>query len=212
MLSYLKEGQKEVSAASEMPAGTDHSMSQQDDYLTVSGHGQKLRQSTLLLIVLFGVGVLGVWFMIKKTTPAQAAPKNDDQAQLETAIAQLSGMQSEMNSKMDSVVGRFYQSSSVGQIGVDELKKNPFKREVAGVQIETDQTRQKLLLEDRVRRLAAGLQLWSVNSTPRGVSCMINDKVLYVGDAINELTVKNIDKKSVELEQSGISIQLKIDE
>lgn len=213
MLSYLKEGQTEVPASDEMPIGTDGSVSKQEDYLTVSGHGQKLRQSTILLIVLFGVGVLGVWFMIKKTTPAQGATaQNDDQAQLEAAITQLNGMQSEMNSKMDSVVGRFYQSSNVGQIGVDELKKNPFKREIAGVQIATDETRQKQLLADRVRLLAAGLQLWSVTATPRGVCCMINDKVLYVGDTLNELTIKSIDKKCVVLEHGGITLQLKMDE
>ena len=134
MLSYLKEGQSKSPAAPQTQtdaAGEDAALSRQDDYLTVSGHGQKLRQSTLLLMALFAVGVLGVWFMIKKTTPAQAAAANDDdQMQIEAAIAQLNGMQSEMNTQMDSVVGRFYQYSNVGQIGVNELKKNPFKREI----------------------------------------------------------------------------------
>ena len=70
MLSYLKDSQGQVPAASSSPddaASPDAALSSQNDYLTVSGHGQKLRQSTILLIVLFGVGVLGVWFMIKKT-------------------------------------------------------------------------------------------------------------------------------------------------
>lgn len=69
-----------------------------------------------------------------------------------------------------------------------------------------------MLLEDKVRRAAAGLQLWSVTSTPRGICCMISDKVLYVGDSINGLTVKSIDKKIVELELDGIILQMKMDE
>jgi preprotein translocase subunit SecG len=219
MLSYLKDSQTQIPAASGTPAetaGTDAALSKQEDYLTVSGHSQKLRQSTILLIVLFGVGMLGVWFMIKKTTPAQgASPAADDQAQLEAAIAQLNGMQSEVNTKMDSVVNRFYQFSNVGQVSVDELKKNPFKLEQgASVAVDEDsqQRNKRMLLEDKVRRAAAGLQLWSVTSTPRGICCMISDKVLYVGDSINGLTVKSIDKKIVELELDGIILQMKMDE
>jgi len=219
MLSYLKDGQTQIPAANSTSAdaaGTDAALSKQEDYLTVSGHSKKLRQSTLLLIVLFGVGVLGVWFMIKKTTPAQAAtPAAEEQAQLEAAIAQLNGMQSEVNTKMDSVVNRFYLSSNVGQISVDELKKNPFKLEQnasTAVDDETLNRNKRMLLEDKIRRAATGLQLWSVTETPRGICCMINDKVLYVGDSINGLTIKSIDNKIVELEQDGISIQMKMDE
>ena len=219
MLSYLKEGQGRI-PATETPAeagGAEAPLSRQDDYLTVSGHSQKLRQSTLLLAVLFGVGALGVWFMIKKTTPAPAlAATADDQTQLEAAIAQLSGMQTEMNTQMDSVVGRFYQFSNVGQVHVEELQKNPFKREAAAGQIIVDEaalrreTQQRL--EDRVNRMAHGLQLWSITATPRGVCCMIDDRVLYVGDEINGLTVSRIEPKSVELTHDGVSVQLKMDE
>lgn len=219
MLSYLKDGQTQIPAANPTSAdGTelDAALSKQEDYLTVAGHSKKLRQSTILLLVLFGVGVLGVWFMIKKTAPAQAAtPAVDEQAQLEAAIAQLNGMQSEVNTKMDSVVNRFYQSSNVGQISVDELKKNPFKLEQTASTAIDDETlnrNKRTLLEDKVRRAAAGLQLWSVTETPRGICCMINDKVLYVGDSINGLTIKSIDNKIVGLELDGITIQMKMDE
>jgi preprotein translocase subunit SecG len=215
MLSYLKDSQSQIPAVSETPGDgvqAEGSLCTQHDYLTVSGHGRKLKQSTILLIVLFGVGVLGVWFMIKKTTPVKAEATNDDQTQLEAAIAQLNGMQSEMNTQMDSVVGRFYQASSVGQIGVEELKKNPFKRELGGSQVEEDTENQRQQLENNVRRAAAGLQLWSVTSTPRGVCCMINDKVAYVGDKINGLTVTKIADKAVTLELEGIGVQLKIEE
>ena len=208
MLAYLKDGQKEVPAAQDMPSGTEGTLSKQEDYLTVSGHNQKLRQSTILLIVVFGIGALGVWFMIKKATPSKAAtPPSQEQAQLENAIAQLNSMQTEMNSQMDSVVGRFYQSSSIGQISVDELKKNPFKREMGFDMSEMDDAQR----QDRVMRLSSGLQLWSVTTTPRGMCCMVNDKVLYIGDTINELTVKSIDEKTVVLEKDGIITKLKME-
>lgn len=219
MLSYLKDSQNQIPATSETSEAAtpaDMPLSGQETYLTVSGHGQKLRQSTILLMALFAVGILGVWFMIKKTTPVKAVVSNDDQKQLEAAIAQLNGMQSEMNHQMDTVVDRFYQFSSVGQVGVEDLKKNPFKRELGAGQAEDDfdnlQKNQMLLLEDKVRRAAAGLQLWSVTASPRGVCCMLNDKVLYVGDEINGLTVTHIENKTVTLELEGVSIQLKMDE
>lgn len=125
MLSYLKDHQSQIPASSEAPdaAEKETALSNREDYLTVSGHGQKLRQSTILLIVVFGVSVGGVWFMIKKTTPVKAVAASDDHKQIEAAIAQLSGMQSEMNNQMDSAVGRFYQFSNVGQVSVTDLKK-----------------------------------------------------------------------------------------
>ncbi len=212
MLSYLKQGQTEIPAVAAAEAQADGhdaaSISQPGDYLTVSGRGRKLRQSTILLLAVFGVGVLGVFFMIKKTTPAQAAQANDDQAKLDAAIAQLSGMQSEVNSQMNSVVGRFYQQTNIGQISVDELKKNPFKLESGSGLIDEDAKSR----EDRLRRASAQLQLWSVTGTPRGMCCMINDTVLYAGDTINGLTVKSITENGVVLEQDGAVTELKMEE
>ncbi|NLK41015.1 MAG: hypothetical protein GX298_03035 [Planctomycetes bacterium] len=218
MLSYLKEGQTTIPAEQTSAVENETETSAvQEDFLTVSGHTQKLRQSTILLIVLFVVAGLGVWFMIKKTTPASAeAATSEDQTQIETAIAQLSGMQTEMNSQMDSVVGRFYHFSNIGQVDVDELQKNPFKRETTSDQSLLDEKarmeEQLRLKQNQVSRLARGLELWTITETPRGVCCMINDKVLYVGDTINELTVSQIGSKTVDLTYEGLSVQLKMDE
>lgn len=218
MLSYLKEGQSQVpAAAQDESTNQDTPLSRQDDYLTVSGHTQKLRQSTLLLIVLFGVGALAIGFMIKTTTPAAAiAAETDDQTQIEMAIAQLGGMQTEMNTQMDSVVGRFYQHSNIEQVNVDELQKNPFKREVAAGQTVIDEAElrrnQRLQLEDQTRRMAHGLRLWSITAGPNGACCMIDEEVLYVGDQINGLTVSRIGTNAVELVFDEVTIELKMDE
>jgi len=220
MLSYLKDEQNQASAAVEMQDGQnqqDDGLCQQQDFLTVSGHGRKLRQSTITLIVLFAVVASAVWFMVKKATPAAAtAAVNEDQTQLEQAIAQLNTMQTEMNTQMDSVVGKFYRFNNVEQVEVAELKKNPFEREMNTAKIEANDANlaenELKYIRDKARRQAAELELWSITSTPKGMCCMINDKLLYAGDSINDMTVKSIGKKSVFLEYNGVPVELKMSE
>lgn len=189
----------------------------EQDYLTVASHGKKLQQSTMILVVLFLVGGAGVWFMIKKTVPtsANAAP-SQDQVQLDAALAQLKNMKTEMNSEMDSVVGRFHDFGKVDQVSVDELKKNPFKREIAGEQeevlAENDAQNELKRLQAAAQKQASQLELWSITSTPKGDCCMINNKLLYVGETVNEFTIKQVNKKSVLLDYNGILVELKMSE
>ncbi|MHC4232903.1 MAG: hypothetical protein ACYSTW_09935 [Planctomycetota bacterium] len=127
MLSYLKDG-NQLPASSDMP-DSDQAASSTEDYLTVSNNSQKVRKSTTAVAVLFAIGALGLWLMVKKTTPAAAnAEPSQNQVQLETALAQLDSMKAEMDSQMNSVSGRFYQFNNVDQVEVEELKKNPFIR------------------------------------------------------------------------------------
>jgi preprotein translocase subunit SecG len=220
MLSYLQDGQnQEQDSAEQTQTAQDPQnggICQQDDFLTVSGHGQKLRQSTMMLAVLFAAAAAVVWFMVKKTTPATAeASTSQDQAQLEAALAQLNTMQAEVNSQMNSVVGKFYQFNNVEQVSVDELKKNPFKREVGGSQnIDGDNFAELELkqLREKAQRQAAGLKLWSITSTARGKCCMVNEKLLYIGDSIAGMTVKSIDEKAATLEYNGVTVELKMSE
>lgn len=210
MLSFLKESHSLTSQNGTQPAaasGGDQPISQPEDYLTVSGQEKKLRQSTMLLGALFVVGILSVVFMIKKTSPAAASAATDDQSKLEAALAQLSGMQSEVNSQIKTVGSRFYQQNVIGQISVDELKKNPFKRDSGAGLDDVDAQHKRRQLELAV----AGLQLWSITGAPKGLCCMINDKVYYVGDEVNGLRISQITPKAVEFEKDGLKIELKID-
>lgn len=209
MLSYLKEGQNIPAADDTAQAGDpDAPVSQQQDFLTVSGHTQRLRQSTMLLVLMFGVGALGVWFMIRTTTPAPVeAAGEDNHAQIEAAIAQFRGEQEQINTQVDSVFNRFSQISGVGQVSVDDLQKNPFRREMASDRSDLEQR-----LQSQVHSAARNLQLWSITATPRGLCCMIDDKVLYVGDEINGLTVSEIGTDFVRLQRDGVSTLLKMDE
>ena len=212
MLSYLKDG-NQLPASSDMPDG-DQAASTTEDYLTVSGQSQKVRRSTMILAVLFAVGALGIWLMVKKTTPAAAnAEPSQNQVQLETALAQLDSMQAEIDSQMNSVAGRFYQFNNVDQVGVEELKKNPFIRKemdcVPGSSGAGSQQAEQIQQEAQV--IAMGLELWSITATPKGMCCMIDDKVLYQGDTYRNMTVKSITEKGVTLEYKGTDVELKMD-
>lgn len=220
MLSFQKDEQTagiNNAQPAQEPQAQD-GITQPEDYLTVASHGKKLRQSTMVLVVLFAVGALGVWFMIKKTVPASAnAAPSQDQAQLEAALAQINSMQTEMTTKVDSVVGRFNQFGNVDQVGVDELKKNPFKREIGELNdddIDTDRLAENELkfLQDKAFQQVRQLELWSITSTPKGKCCMINDKLLYEGDSIGDMIVLKVNKKAVMLEYNGVPVELKMSE
>jgi preprotein translocase subunit SecG len=212
MLSYLKDG-NQLPASSDMPNG-DAALSSTEDYLTVSDNSNKLRQSTVKLIILFAIAGLGLLFMVKKATPATAsAEPSQDQAQLETALAQLDTMRKEMDSQMGSVSGRFYQFNNVDQVSVEELKRNPFIRGEfdmnAGSGNFSHQNMAQIQQEAQV--IAMGLELWSITETPKGMCCMIDDNVLYQGDTYRNMTVKSITEKVVTLEYKGSHVELKMD-
>ena len=208
MLSYLKDG-NQLPASSDMPDG-DQAASCSEDYLTVSGQSQKVRRSTMILAVLFAVGALGIWLMVKKTTPAAAnAETSENQVQLETTLAQLDSMQTEI----DSVAGRFFHFNNVDQVGVEELKKNPFIRgEMDYISSSSGTgTQQHEQARQEAQVIAMGLELWSITATPKGMCCMIDDKVLYQGNAYRNMTVKSITEETVTLEYKGIDVELKMD-
>ena len=212
MLSYLKDG-NQLPASADMTEG-DQAASSTEDYLTVSGHSQKVRRSTMIVAIIFAVGALGLWLMVKKTTPATAnAETNQNQVQLETALAQLDSMKAEMDSQMDSVSGRFYQFNNVDQVGVEELKKNPFIRGEMDSTPDSSDTgnQQQEQIQQEAQVIAMGLELWSITATPKGMCCMIDDKVLYQGDTYKSMTVKSITEKTVTLEYKGTSVELKMD-
>jgi len=218
MLSYLKEGQAGVPASNQVnaaaPQNANPSLSKKEDYLTVSGHGKKLKQSTYFLAGLFVIGGLCLWLMIKKAAPAAASAASKpavEQAQIDTVIAQLNGMQTEIGSQMKTMTGRIHTVTEVGQVGVSELQKNPFVQETAvsdsGI---PDTLAQKQILEAKLRHKAAGMELLSITASGGSTICMINDTVLRVGDSINGFTVKEITPTTVSLEESDVQIQLKM--
>ncbi|MHC5183209.1 MAG: hypothetical protein ACYSPI_02900, partial [Planctomycetota bacterium] len=111
------------------------------------------------------------------------------------------------------VAGRFYQFHNVDQVAVDELKKNPFKRELDYTPRSgsSNQSQQLAQIRQEAEVVSMGLELWSITATPKGACCMIDDKVLYQGDTYKDMTVQSIGDKKVTLDYKGIPIELKMD-
>lgn len=180
------------------------------EYLTVAAQNKNVRKSTILVAVLFGIGLLSLLFMIKKSTPQAASASTDDtqETQISTAIARLTGVSSEMFSRMDQIVNKFYEFSNVLQVQVNELVKNPFELEMFLSSVKGKVNSQKndididseMIRQERIRQKAKDLQLLTVCQSEQGSCCMIDDKILYEGDSIKDFRIAQIGDKFVKLE------------
>ena len=218
MLSFMKDGQDKSNVnvpdeSTGIDSSTNPPSGDQSDYLTVGEHGKNLKQSTITLAILFTVGALCLWFMIKKVAPESAdAAVSPEETQIELAIAELTGIRSEQ-SKMGDIVDRFYTFSEVDQINVSELKKNPFSHEIDIANFEESMDLNRgVIAREEVNRKSKSLQLWSIMASDQEGCCMINDKILYIGNVINGFTVTKIDPRYVVLESEGIPVTLKMSE
>jgi preprotein translocase subunit SecG len=227
MLSFLRDqsledlpAQKKTNTAAGKAPGDGTEKSQESEYLTVASQGKRVRKSTTLLAVLFIIGLLCLWFMIKKSTPkaASAAAGKTDETLIETAIARLTGVKSQIFRRMDEIVGKFYEFSEVPQVKVNELAKNPFELEMFSSNLEekpgTGKKAQKIdpqmLWQRQMRQRSQGMQLWSIMQSDQGNRCMIDDKILREGDSIKGFKVLQIGDSFVELESNGVQIILKL--
>jgi preprotein translocase subunit SecG len=187
---------------------------QQQQYLTVSAKGKNVRKMTIMLVVLFVIGLMCLMFMIKKSTPRQAtaASDSDEQSQIEKAIERLTGVGSEMFKRMDQIVKKFYEFSDVEQVRVQELVKNPFERQLflAEGGDSSDTKDAELLRQQRLTQGTKSLQLLTICQTDMGICCMIDDKILYEGDTIKDYKVTQITDEFVKLELEGVEIVLKL--
>jgi len=198
---------------------TQDSGSESQEYLTVAVHNKSVRKTTILLCVLFGIGLLCLWFMIEKSTPSTAiAVVSVEETQFEKAVAQLIGVKSEMFNRMDEIVKKFYEFSDVQQVKVGELVKNPFKLEIflGNVKKNTDKDNDfdVELVRQQMKEQAGEMQLLSImqSSADKGNCCMIDDKILYEGDKIRGFEVRQIGGSFVKLESEGLEIVLKLSE
>ncbi|MHC4618307.1 MAG: hypothetical protein ACYTEQ_11205 [Planctomycetota bacterium] len=227
MLSFMQEqelpnlsGEKPPAPDTAAPDGAKKPPAQ--EYLTVASKSKRARKTTCLLVALFIIGGVGLLLMIKKSTPEKAnAAGNTAETQIENAIARLTGIKSEMFSRMDRIVNKFYEFSDVQQIHVNQLVKNPFEQDAFTGQVEIpdgDLNGDVDHLNKQLRQRAKSLELLGVMQSGRGkYCCMIDDKILYEGDSIKGFQVKQIGNNFVRLEmnqpQTGnVEIVLKLSE
>lgn len=186
---------------------------QGQEYLTVAARSKNVRKSTIMVVVLFCVGLLGLWFMIKKSQPqaALAAPAESEETQIEMAITRLTGVSTEMFSRMDQIVQKFYEFSDVLQVKVNELAKDPFELEMflsslmgkidpkePEAEVDPEKIRQQ-----RIRQKANDLKLASIIKSEQGRCCMINGKIFYEGDLISGFKIAQVGDTSVKIEWNG---------
>ena len=226
MLSFLRdqgleglpaEKKRKAAASNNKATSDDKNKSQESEFLTVASHGKRVRKTTTLLAVLFIIGLLSLWFMIKKSSPnaASAANGTAEETLVETAIARLTGVKTEMFGRMDEIVGKFYEFSEVPQVRANELAKNPFELETTSGNLKSSAENEmdaRALWQQQLRQNSKGMQLWSIMQTQQGYRCMIDDEILDEGDSINNFKVSQIGDNFVKLESDGVQIELKLSE
>ena len=225
MLSFLRDqsledlpAQKKTSKTAGKSPGDGTDKSQESEYLTVATQKKRVRKSTTLLAVLFIIGLLCLWFMIKKSTPkaASAASVETEETLIETTIARLTGVKSKIFNRMDEIVKKFYEFSDVPQVKVNELAKNPFEVETFSANLREKPGAEgidaKKLWQQQIRYKSKGMQLLSIMQSNQGNCCMIDDRILYEGDSIRGFKVRQISDSFVKLESEGVEIVLKLSE
>lgn len=213
MLSYLRDPN-----LAELPADKEvqESPKQEQECLTVATHGKEVRKSTTILGVLFIIGLICLGIMIKKSEPRKAAASpagNTDEQKIQNDIKRLTGIESEMFKKMDDIVKKFYEFSDVLQVQVSELVKNPFQLESfldSLNQTKTTGIDEGVILQEQVRIKSEKMKLYSTMQSNQGICCMINNKILYVGDTIDDFEVTKINNDNVTLKFEDIEITLKL--
>ncbi len=179
-----------------------------EQYLTVTARKKQVRKFTYLLAVLFCVGLLCLWIMIKKSTPRSASASTTEDAKIEMLMTKLSGAYSEIFSSLDELSDKFYKFSEVRQVENYELIKNPFRTEkywgnfwqTAGPKASDSGGGTETAKPSQPAKLSGGMQLLSIMSADAGNCCMIDDRILYVGDSIKGFKVLQIGDNFVKLE------------
>ena len=227
MLSFLREQGPEDSLVPKPPEAADKkpadsaNETQEQEYLTVATQRKQVRKTTILLVVLFGIGLLSLWLMIKKSASQTAAASvGTEEAQIETAITRLTGVRSEMFNRMDEIVDKFYEFSDVPQVQANELVKNPFELETfLGDVKETSDTEGRdydseaeRMRRQQLRQQTKNLELLSIMQSDQGNCCMIDDRILYEGDSIRGFKVCRIGDSFVKLKYEDVEIVLKLSE
>ena len=214
MMSFMKNGDIENSKVDQQTPQVDSTSSDtnqsvsQPDYLKPAEYGKSMSKSTIFVTVLFAIGALGLWVMIKKVGPsaASAAPVPGE-AKIDTAIAEFSGVKKQMYGKVDDIIGKLSHLSSDEEGKDKDLKKNPFTHSVSLGDFDNILGGNHVDINpDSVK----DVKLWSIMHAEKDSCCIINNKILYVGDSIKDFEITKISPRSVELVSSSGRLVLKM--
>ena len=225
MMKFLNEDNKSTVPDSDgFSAGDNNASSkiepQEEGYLTPATKEKSIKRGTILLAVVFTAGLLSLLVMIKKTGPSPAAAQAaTEDTRIEAAISKLTGIKTQFLNRMDQIVKKFHDFSSVEQVEVYELQKNPFVyeryleslSEQAALEDDLESSSNKTaLIQSKLLRRAEKMQLLSIMETSTGRCCMIDDLIVSPGDYVNGFQVVAIGSYSVELRAEGMKFVLRI--
>jgi preprotein translocase subunit SecG len=220
MLSFMRDqgSDSNQDSSKENPsAATGQNGPGEQEYIAIAPAKHQAQKSTVIVAVLFCIGLVCLGVMIKKSSPQTAGAAVNEEAQIELALSKFGGSKSDMFSGVKKVVNRFYELSNIQQVGVGELAKNPFKHEMFlgemmdGNDFEFDS---EMMRRQRLKKEARGLELLSIMQAGSDSErcCMIEDKILYKGDSIKGFKVRQISNNFVRLESEGVEILLRLEE
>jgi hypothetical protein len=180
---------------------------QQPENLAVSSFDKKIKRGTIVLAILFAIGLFYVLLMIKKSSPLTVLGQpSTEELQIESAIAHLMGLKLGGSSQIDQIVRKFNQFSDVKKLQIEQLQKNPFVHERYSPSIVLGSKNN----DSELTRQAESMQLLSIMHSSEGNCCMIDDKILYEGDTIGGFEVYKITEYTVELYVDGMKFILRI--
>jgi preprotein translocase subunit SecG len=193
---------------------------QDEQFMTVATRGKNVRKTTMLLAVFFVLGLVCLWLMIKKSAPppAAAASTATEESRIEMAMKRLFGARSEMFSRMDEIINKFYEFSDVQQVLTNELVKNPFELRILlarikkGLEQAPPQYDPELMRRLELIQQAEAMRLLSIIKSDRGNGCMIDvaGKILREGDTIKDFEIRQIGDDSVKLMSGDVEVVLKL--
>jgi hypothetical protein len=218
MLSYLKYQNAENE---ENLAETGNTQSEKPKQSVLSSSDKSAKRSTYFLCLLFIIGIGLLFYMINESSPQKAqadgvAVVDAEQARIEAAITRFTGAKSKMSEGIDTVVDKFNKLESVEQVGIEYLKKNPFSTDNSEQEnvnsLDYTGFDSEILRKQRIKQQAQSLRLQSIiqagaESKP---SCIINDKVYFLGDKVMGFEIKEIRSEHIAIEQAGVKIVLKL--
>ena len=220
MLSFMRE-QEDLPVPANSQADSGNAAQQgggdqnDDGYLTVSVQEKDVRRSTIQICIFLVIGICSLVFMIKKSAPtsAQAASTaSQEQANLamERAIAQLTGVRSEMSNSLEKIMNRFQEFSSLRQVALNGLAKNPFSfRSFSGNLGGRGGVGSDPVVQNGRMQLFSIMMPGSADARP---CCMIDDKILYVGEMIGSFKVLEISDNIVKLKSENEEMVLRLRE
>lgn len=187
---------------SQEPQGFD----QGGEFLTTSVQNSSVKRSTIILCAVFAVAGGSIFFMIKKGAPqsASAATPKGAVSEIDMAIAKLSGIKAEIFNQIDGIAKKFDEFSNFQQIPVNSLKLNPFKSSGLGY------ANSNFDNSEYSASYTGSLKLDSIMQSGNESFCMIDDKILFVGDTVGGYKVLQIGKDFVNLDNGYDTKTLKI--